>query len=236
MYRLFAAVIVAAAMLAPAVAQAQIYVSRDEHGTLVLSDRPLGPDATFHSYDVPEARTVRTTRAVAPSASQEYRDLIEQHAARHAVRPELVRAVIAVESAFNPRARSHKGAMGLMQLMPATAADYGVRNAYDPVENIRAGVAYLRNLLDRFDDNEELALAAYNAGPGAVDRHGRRIPPYRETQDYVQKVRTRTGTPAKPSGQPAIYRTVELVDGREIPKYTTVKPASGDYEIVGGAR
>ena len=111
--------------------------------------------------------------------------LITEAAARHDVDPNLVRAVIKVESAYKPKARSHKGAMGLMQLMPATAREYGVRNAYDPAENINAGVKHLRMLLDRFD--VRLAVAAYNAGAGAVQRYGG-IPPYRETRDYVRKV------------------------------------------------
>ena len=111
--------------------------------------------------------------------------LIAKAAAEHAVDPNLVRAVIKVESAYRPKARSHKGAMGLMQLMPATAREYGVRDAYDPAQNINAGVKHLRSLLDRFE--VRLAVAAYNAGAGAVQRYGG-IPPYRETRDYVRKV------------------------------------------------
>jgi soluble lytic murein transglycosylase-like protein len=116
--------------------------------------------------------------------------LITKAAEKHAVDPNLVRAVIKVESAWKPKARSHKGAMGLMQLMPATAREYGVRNAYDPAENINAGVKHLRSLLDRFD--VRLAVAAYNAGAGAVQRHGG-VPPYRETREYVKKVLSLAG-------------------------------------------
>lgn len=116
--------------------------------------------------------------------------LIAKAAAEHAVDPNLVRAVIKVESAYRPKARSHKGAMGLMQLMPATAREYGVRDAYDPAQNINAGVKHLRSLLDRFE--VRLAVAAYNAGAGAVQRHGG-IPPYRETREYVRKVLSLAG-------------------------------------------
>lgn len=116
--------------------------------------------------------------------------LITKAADAHAVDANLVRAVIRVESAYRPGARSHKGAMGLMQLMPATAREYGVRNAYDPAENINAGVRHLRSLLDRFD--VRLAVAAYNAGAGAVERYGG-VPPYRETRAYVDKVLSLAG-------------------------------------------
>ncbi|NLB97213.1 MAG: lytic transglycosylase domain-containing protein [Armatimonadetes bacterium] len=112
--------------------------------------------------------------------------IIEAAAKEFGVDPALVRAVVRAESGFNPRALSRVGAMGLMQLMPATARALGVTNAWDPVQNIRAGTRFLRSLLDQFK-NERLAIAAYNAGPGAVKRHGG-IPPYRETQDYVKKV------------------------------------------------
>jgi len=116
-----------------------------------------------------------------------YDPLIDRAARSAAVRPELVRAVIVVESAFNPRAVSKRGAVGLMQLRPATARRYGVSDAFDPEQNITAGAHYLRDLMARFGNDMELALAAYNAGEGAVDRaHG--VPSFRETRDYVQKV------------------------------------------------
>ncbi len=117
--------------------------------------------------------------------------LIESAAQRHAVDPQLVRAVIQVESGYAPHARSSKGAMGLMQLMPATAARFGAateEEALSPAVNVDVGVRYLRFLTDRFGGRTDLVLAAYNAGEGAVIRHGYRVPPYRETLDYVRKV------------------------------------------------
>jgi soluble lytic murein transglycosylase-like protein len=100
----------------------------------------------------------------------------------------LIHAVITVESAYNPAARSIKGALGLMQLMPETAKRYGVKNRLDPAQNIQGGARYLRDLLLKFDNNLQLVLAAYNAGEEAVMKYGGRIPPYRETADYVPKV------------------------------------------------
>jgi hypothetical protein len=114
-----------------------------------------------------------------------FRDVIEAAAERHGVDPRLLRAVIRVESNFEHRARSRKGAMGLMQLMPITARHYAVGNPYDPHSNIDAGARHLRGLLDRFDLS--LALAAYNAGEGAVRRFGG-IPPYTETRNYVRRI------------------------------------------------
>src|SRR5690606_40573055 len=123
--------------------------------------------------------------------------------------------------------------MGLMQLMPATAEELGVDNPWDPAQNIRGGVAYLARLLDRFKD-ERLALAAYNAGPGAVERYGQQVPPYRETQDYVRRIASRTQIPAAGSrpGRPVIYKVWEEVDGRLVMRLTDVRPTSGAYDVV----
>jgi hypothetical protein len=210
-------------------AEAQIYTWRDANGHLVLSDRPLIQGA--RSFAVTTTSSVRTTTRVTTPARYGYDDLIERHAVAHQVRPDLVRAVIQVESGFNRYATSPKGAMGLMQLMPATAAQLGVRDAYDPAENIRGGVTYLRQLLDRYSQNEELALAAYNAGPVAVEKYGTTIPPYRETRNYVKKIKRMTDVSAQ-TRKRVIYKTVEVVDGREVPRYSDTKPTSGTYEIV----
>jgi soluble lytic murein transglycosylase-like protein len=219
------------ALVAPAAADAQIYVWRDVNGTLVLSDRKLNDGAM--TYVVPEAPGIRATTPLTEAAVRDqFEPMIREHAARQALRAELVRAVIQVESGYNPRAVSPKGAMGLMQLMPATARQLGVHNAFDPSENIRGGCAYLRQLLDRYHGNEELALAAYNAGSDAVDRHGNVIPPYQETRDYVKKVTRLTDVQRASMKQRIIYKTFEIVDGRAIPHYSSRKPDTGTYEIV----
>jgi soluble lytic murein transglycosylase-like protein len=119
-----------------------------------------------------------------------YSALIDDVAGRAQLQPALLCAVIAIESAFDPRAVSPKGAQGLMQLRPATAKRYGVRRPFDPAENIRGGAGYLKYLLKRYGNDLELALAAYNAGEDAVDRHGGTIPPFAETQAYVPAVLT----------------------------------------------
>lgn len=171
--RIFAGLVLALGMSVPA--NAQIYSWHDSNGHLVLSDRPQGP--VERTFSVLKADTVRTTRPVLRADRiQLYDTLIAEQAQLNQVRADLVRAVVQVESAFNPRAISAKGAMGLMQLMPATLQQFGVRNPFNPAENVRAGVAYLRQLLDRYRNDEQLALAAYNAGPGAVDRHGQNVP------------------------------------------------------------
>jgi soluble lytic murein transglycosylase-like protein len=225
-----------AAALAPGAAEAQIYAWRDANGTLVLSDRKL--DAPTAVYDVEKAPAFRATRPVSTRAG-EFDDLVQHYAARESLQPELVRAVIQVESGYNPRATSPVGAMGLMQLMPATARDLGVRNPYDPADNIRGGTKYLRQLLDKYAGQVELALAAYNAGPGAVDKYGRQIPPYRETQAYVRKVTSSAGRlPAVEQGErvaarrTVLYKTIEIIDGRAIPRISNVRPTAGTFEII----
>jgi soluble lytic murein transglycosylase-like protein len=221
----------ACVVLVAAPASAQIYTWHDANGHMVLSDRPK--EGSPRAFTVPKAETVRTTRFVAPAKTSLYDPMIRQHAELGGVRPDLVRAVVQVESGYNVYARSPKGALGLMQLMPSIIQQYGVRNPFNPIENIRAGVSYLRQLLDRYSNNEELALAAYNAGPGAVDRHGVAVPPYKETRDYVSRINTMAARPVQARGI-AIYKTTEVVDGREVPRYTDHKPANGGYQVVAG--
>jgi soluble lytic murein transglycosylase-like protein len=174
------------------------------------------------------AITVPVGSPLIARSNPRFEPLIRQHAGQRGVRPELVRAVIQVESAFNPRAVSPKGAMGLMQLMPATAKQFGVIDPFNPAENIRAGVSYLRQLLDRYDHDEQLALAAYNAGPGAVDRYGSKVPPYKETQNYVLKITGIRGNARSAPGA-RIFRVTEIIDGRPVIKYTNTKPATGNF-------
>ncbi len=213
-------------------ARAQIYTWRDANGNLVLGNhRPSG--SVVQTYAVPQAPAIRVTRPVVLSRTGLYDTVITQHARLNSIRPDLVRAVVQVESAFNPFARSPKGALGLMQLMPETIHQFGVKNPFDPNDNVRAGTAYLRQLLDRYENHEQLALAAYNAGPGAVDKYGQTVPPYRETRDYVRRI-TSINEAARPIQIPGrvFYKTIDMVDGRSMPRYSDRKPASGSYEVV----
>jgi soluble lytic murein transglycosylase-like protein len=216
----------AAILAVPATASAQIYTWRDASGTLVLSATKPENGTPVQTYAVAGANNAgfRATRPPISRRSAAFDGIIEDHSSRHGISADLVRAVIQAESAFNPLARSPKGAMGLMQLMPATAAELGVQNPYDADENIGGGVAYLKSLLVRYDGNEELALAAYNAGPAAVERYGGAVPPYRETRNYVAKIRGTTGsTQAAPT---RVYENIEIVDGRPVIRYSS-KPSPG---------
>jgi soluble lytic murein transglycosylase-like protein len=220
-------------------ADAQIYTWRDASGTLCMAGTaPADPNVEVRKFKVARAtEPILVTKPVSTAYRDTYDDLIVEHARARNLRPDLVRAVVQVESGYNPLAVSPKGAMGLMQLMPTTASQLGVRSPFDPEENIRGGTTYLRQLLDRFEGNEELALAAYNAGPLAVDRYGNKVPPYQETRDYVRKVKTQTAvaTASRPARQ-VYYKTVEIVDGRTIVRYSDKPPASGPYTIVDPSR
>jgi soluble lytic murein transglycosylase-like protein len=216
-------------------AWAQIYSWKDASGNLVLSDKPRADQGEMTTFAVARS-PIRTTRSDEVDAGtmtgpRQYDDTIEEHANLNGLSPDLVRAVIQVESGFNPNAISSKGAMGLMQLMPATARELGVRNPFSPEQNIRGGVVYLKRLLDRYDQDLTLALAAYNAGPGAVERYGD-VPPYRETKEYVKKVTGRAGAaPEKP--KVVIYKWIEIVEGRPVVRYSDRPPVGIAYEIVG---
>ena len=161
----------------------------------------LGPDNTIHFTDRPMRSTYRLLWRSGPASSRnsyspaqlrknksKLTPLIDQTAKLVRLHPGLLHAMVMVESAYNPEAKSKKGAQGLMQLMPATASRYGVDDSYDPRQNLQGGARYLKDLLEEFEFDLQLALAAYNAGENAVRRYGNQIPPYPETQHYVEKV------------------------------------------------
>ncbi|TCT23703.1 uncharacterized protein DUF4124 [Thiobaca trueperi] len=194
-----------ATMASAGVVEADVYKYVDSAGNVYFTDTPLKGSRYRLEWHRESKKLMRESqqnrqavfsprqRAAPPSGSvskrrANYEYLISANARRYGLSPGLLHAVIRAESAYNPEAVSSAGAQGLMQLMPDTAARYGVSDSFNPVENVRGGAAYLRDLLDMFDQDLRLALAGYNAGEGAVMKHGRQIPPYAETQTYVRKV------------------------------------------------
>ena len=159
-------------------ADADIYRYVDASGRVHFTDTP-----THGRYDM-----YMKEEAPVKASNRSYLDIIRRHATSYQLEEALVKAVIKVESDYQPRVVSRKGAQGLMQLIPQTAKDLKVSNPFDPYENIRGGSEYLRMMLDLFNNDVELALAAYNSGPSTVKRYGG-IPPYDETQKYVKKVK-----------------------------------------------
>lgn len=174
----------------PAVARADLYSFVDEHGVLNITNVPTA-DPRYRLLrkegGSPHVAYGRPRRGDNSMKVPGLDGIVSDAARAHRVEEALVRAVIHAESAYNPRAVSPKGATGLMQLMPATARRYGVRDRFDPTENVQGGVAYLRDLLRMFNHNLRLAVAAYNAGENSVLKYGG-IPPYPETRTYVTRV------------------------------------------------
>jgi soluble lytic murein transglycosylase-like protein len=182
--------LILAVVAVPGFARADVYSFTDANGVAHFSNVPSDSRYTLLIATPSDAipRTPKEHSIDWLARSAQYDGVISGAAKAATIQAALVRAVIVVESGFNPRAISKKGAIGLMQLQPATARRYGVKNIYDPGENVRAGARYLSDLLARFDSNLELALAAYNAGEEAVERYGRHVPPFRETLAYVPSV------------------------------------------------
>ena len=164
--------------MSPSIAAVQAAIDRARR-----LGQPIAPPVA------PRAGSVSSvpSRSSAPPGVSSFGDLIREASTREGVDPALVSAVVSAESGFNPQAVSAAGAKGLMQLMDGTARSLGVRDAFDPAQNIAGGVKYLRQMLDKYGGDVKRAVAAYNAGPGAVDNYGG-IPPYAETQSYVQRV------------------------------------------------
>lgn len=164
-----------------------IYKYVDENGVVCYTDAPLGRKTERVMKENHSPVQIQTPELKSFSFSSDYSDFVHRAAAKYEIEPELIHAVIKTESNGNHRAVSRKGAKGLMQLMPSTAMDMNVSNPFDPQENIEGGTRYLKYLLEKFNGDMTLALAAYNAGPKTVEKYGS-VPPISETKQYVKKV------------------------------------------------
>lgn len=177
---------------APLAAVAQVYKWVDENGVVTFTNIAPPGDREYQVLRFPCYAADPKCRSVSwekvPLNTQAFRNEIQSAASFNAVDESLIRAIIHAESAYQPDARSPKGAQGLMQLMPQTATELAVGNPFDPAQNIEGGTRYLSQLLDEFDGDLDLAAAAYNAGPAAVYKYGG-VPPYDETREYVRRVK-----------------------------------------------
>lgn len=210
----------------PAQAQLSSYV--DDRGNLVYTNNesqhprkaPAEKASVGADPKTSELRSAGSATAARPLSGDVLHQLVQETAQKHNVDPNLVSAVISTESNWNTSAISRKGAQGLMQLVPETAQQFGVFNAFDPAQNVEAGTRYLRSLLERYNGDLPKALAAYNAGPRAVDRWGG-VPDFRETREYVRKVTSSYFQPGSEHQSPwraaskPIYRTT-TDDGRVV--------------------
>jgi hypothetical protein len=192
-------------------ASADIYQYTDEGGVLHFTNVGGGKSQRKRAVEPRRIEVIQPSGAEDRSSSSSttylstYSDIINEACDKHGVDPALVHAIVKVESDFNAYAVSRKGAMGLMQLMPQTAVELNVKNSFSPTENIHGGVKYIRYLLDRYEGNIQLALAAYNSGETNVKKWGT-IPPFRETQQYVKKIlRIYNGNCDTPKARYTIY-------------------------------
>ncbi len=180
------------AMSAMHSASADIYKYKDRHGNIFLTDQPmLGANyqLIWRTRIARKSSSKSRIDTVAMRRNKSrYTSLIDNVARSNRLRPELLHAIVRAESSYDPRARSRTGAMGLMQLMPATAKRYGVSDRWNPEANLNGGARYLKDLLSMFQNDLKLALAAYNAGENAVKKYGNKVPPFPETQQYVTRV------------------------------------------------
>jgi soluble lytic murein transglycosylase len=205
--RWFGSIAVVALVAAPFPASGEVYRLKAPDGTVHFTNAPTDPQYR-RMEGAPSTGSEAGWLRLPKGDTRPYLNEILEASNLYGVPDQLVTAVIRAESGFNPRAVSRKGAQGLMQLMPATASNLGVRNSFDPRQNIHGGVRHLRGLIDRFPGNLPLAIAAYNAGEKAVLTYGG-IPPYPETQDYVVKVLRFYGVPQSGETAPTqIYQTI----------------------------